>query len=496
MVIMENSLLKLIASMSPAEKRQFILSTKKQASSSKYLDLFKLIDKQKDLEWLFIKEKFKAIYPTSAIESTASYLNKLLVDVLIQNKLLNDETYKLLYSLLQIKVLQDRNLLEGAYSEIKKNIVLASKYQELPLLYLLKRKELNYLSDINFKGIKEKDLVTKQVVAKDILRKIRNTQEHYTLYELLKHRLSHTPQTLSDETKTKLNDLVLSEIAILNTNINGNIESKKLHLLFQSFFFIKTGDYRPALKTFYVLNELYEKNLLEVQRPPIDYFSMLDGILDSLHMIDHQVEMEYFLQKLTLLDIPNYPDYFRLLTRKTMLLTKLRILTSEKKWAEISDLIKSTGKNVISHSTIILPQKQAEILFLISLSFYNLKNLNKAIKHVNAIILNKNVDYSSPIYRIARLFNLIMYYENRDLEYLDYEIRSYKRIFKGKIKPLLLEKFIFKIVKIDPKLRSKSSSHLIWRGLQSQKDAILNNKYEQQILKYFNFLEWGQKQFS
>ena len=223
MVIMENSLLKLIASMSPAEKRQFILSTKKQASSSKYLDLFKLIDKQKDLEWLFIKEKFKAIYPTSAIESTAAYLNKLLIDVLIQNKLLNDETYKLLYSLLQIKVLQDRNLLEGAYSVIKKNIVLASKYQELPLLYLLKRKELNYLSDINFKGIKEKDLVTKQVVAKDILRKIRNTQEHYTLYELLKHRLSHTPQTLSYETKTKLNDLVLSEIAILNTNINGNI---------------------------------------------------------------------------------------------------------------------------------------------------------------------------------------------------------------------------------------------------------------------------------
>jgi len=491
---MENSLLKLIASMSPAEKRQFILSTKKQVSSSKYLDLFKLIDKHKNLEWISIKEKFKAIYPTSAIESTASYLNKLLIDILIQNKLLNDETYKLLYGLLQIKVLQERNLSEGAYSEIKRNILLASKYQELPLLHLLKRKELNYLSDINFKGIKEKDLIAKQVVAKDILRNIRNTQEHYTLYELLKHRLSHTSQTLSDETKTKLNDLVLSEIAIINTNIKGNVESKKLHLLFQSFFFIKTGDYRSALKTFYVLNELYEKNLLELQRPPIDYFSMLDGILDSLRMIDHHLEMEYFLQKLNLLDSPNYPDYFRLLTRKTMLLTKLRILTSEKKWTEISDLIKNTEKNIISYSTIILPQKQSEMLFLISLSFYNLKNLNKAIKYVNAIILNKSVDYSSPIYRIARLFNLIMYYENRDLEYLGYEIRSYKRIFKGKIKPLLLEKLIFKVVKIDPKFRSKSSNSLTWTRLLSQKEAILNNKHEQQILKYFDFLKWCQQQ--
>lgn len=493
---MENSLLKLMASLSQAEKRQFKLSTKKQAVPGSYLQLFILIEKHRYYNWEMIKAAFKSKFPASSIESTATYLYKLLVDTLIQNKINNDETYKLLYSLLQIKILQERNLATDAYAEIKKNKLLAEKYQELPLLYMLKRKELNYLSGTDFTGIKEKELISKQIAAKDLLRDIRNIQEHHTLYELLKHRLSYTSQMFTDETKTNLNDLILSEIAIINTNTKQSLESRRLHLFFQSFFFIKTRDYRSALRTFYILNELYESKLINLQHPPIDYYLMLDGILDSLAMIDHYQETDYFLNKLMLLDKNEFPDYFRLLVRKTILLTKLRITSFENKWKEAVEIINSTDSAVVKQNTVINQQKQTELLFYISLSFFKIKNRNKAIKYINNIVLNKNVDYASLIYRMARLFNVIIYYENRDLEYLDYEIRSYKRIFKGKIKILVLEKFIFQVVKVDPVLRSKYNNQQAWQKLLPVKDSIINNKYESQLLKYFNFLEWAENLFN
>ncbi|RYY00993.1 MAG: hypothetical protein EOO53_20295, partial [Gammaproteobacteria bacterium] len=327
-------LINLVASLSQAEKRQFKLANKKLATTGGYFYLFGLIEKLRYADWETIKKEFKNKYPSASIESAAAYLYKLVLEALVQNKVKNDEAYKLLNSLLQIKILKERNLHANAYFEIKKNEKRAEKYQELPILYFLKREELNYLSQNNYSGIKEKELIAKQVAAKDILRDLRNIQEHHTLYELLKHRLNNTSQILSEQSKTELNDLVFSEIAIINTNTKQSLESKKLHLLFQSFYFIKTGDYRSALRTFYILNELYENKLLNLQHPPIDYYAMLDGILDSLRMIDHYDEMDYFLNKLALLQKNEYPEYFKLLVKKTILLNRLRMVSYERKWEE------------------------------------------------------------------------------------------------------------------------------------------------------------------
>jgi len=488
-------LINLVASLSQAEKRQFKLSNKKLATPGAYLFLFSLIEKHKYSDWNTIKKEFKTKYPKASIESASNYLYKLVLEALVQNKVKNDEAYKLLNSLLQIKILKDRNLHGNAYFEIKKNEKLAEKYQELPILYLLKREELNYLSDSNYTSIKEKELIAKQVTAKDVLRDIKNIQEHHTLYELLKHRLNNTSQILSEQSKTELNDLVFSEIAIINTNTKQTLESKKLHLLFQSFYFIKTGDYRSALRTFHILNELYESRLINLQHPPIDYYSMLDGILDSLRMINHYDEMDYFLNKLTLLDKNEYPDYFTLLIKKTILLSQLRIASYEKKWEVALDIIRNTDLDVIRRNRHINQHKQIELLFYVSLVYFKSGHLNKAIKAINNIILIKHVDYSSLLYRIARLFNVVMYYENKDLEYLEYEMRSYKRIFKGKIKILSLEKFVFKVVKINPRLLSKYSNQLEWEKLGPLQKSIVNNKYESQLLKYFDFLGWAKELF-
>lgn len=51
----------------------------------------------------------------------------------------------------------------------------------------------------------EKELVEIQITARDILKDLRNTHEHYSLYELLKYRLVHSGKALSEE-KQKANE--------------------------------------------------------------------------------------------------------------------------------------------------------------------------------------------------------------------------------------------------------------------------------------------------
>jgi hypothetical protein len=176
-------------------------------------------------------------------------------------------------------------------------------------------------------------------------------------------------------------------------------------------------------------------------------------------------------------------------------LSKLRIASHEQSWELASAILGSSDPEVIRRNRLINPDKQIELLFYVSLVYFKSGHLNKAIKAINNIILIKHVDYSSMLYRIARIFNVVMYYENKDLDYLEYEIRSYKRIFKGKIKVLSLEKFVFKVVRINPRLLSKYSKPLEWEKLASLQKAIVNDKYESHLLKYFDFLGWAKELF-
>lgn len=99
-------------------------------------------------------------------------------------------------------------------------------------------------------------------------------------------------------------------------------------------------------------------------------------------------------------------------------------------------------------------------------------------------------NYHSVIYKATRLLSILIGYENEDLEYLDYEIRSYKRAFAGKGRLLKIENLLFKVIKINPDFNTRKKNELIWHTLASSLQAIQEDKYEGQILKYFDFTEW------
>src|SRR5690606_5449550 len=144
-----------------------------------------------------------------------------------------------------------------------------------------------------FNNLSEQELVDKQMKAKNTLQTLRKIHEHYSLFELLSFRLRYPIS--KGESSTKLNDLILSELSLITRGSQHQFESKKLHLLFQSFYFMHTNENRSALKIFKELNELIESNETLWDYPPYDYLSALDGILDNLRSIQQYKEMDYFI---------------------------------------------------------------------------------------------------------------------------------------------------------------------------------------------------------
>ena len=489
------AILKLINSLSKEEKRKFKLSTKKQGGTKDYLDLFHLIDKENFTEENVLKEKFKKLHPTTSLENTARYLFKVVTDSLIQTKIKEDNSFHLYYGFLRVKLLQTRSLEEEAYKELIRLKTLAIKSGNVFLQFLMNREELNYISSLNFSGLSEKNLIDSQIKTLDLLKDMRNTHEHYSLYEILKFRLVHSGKTLSDEGKKKLNDLILNEMSLISGRGKKNFESQKLHLLFQSYFFTDIGDYKSALKTFYTLNRHFEQNTKMWDFPPLDYFSSLDGILDSLRAIGRYDEMDFYIKKLMNLDSGNHPEFFRFLVRKTILVYQLIILISQKKVEEALELLNAKS-GLLNTYSMVDDEKQSELLFFTGLTYFKAGNLKKAQKYISEIILIRRINYQSIIYKAARLLDILINYEKRDLEYLDYQIRSYKRFAQQKGKLLKTETAVFKTIKIDPVKNVPRKNEILWKKIASAIKTIENDKYESQLRKYFDFTEWIRNKFN
>ena len=107
-------------------------------------------------------------------------------------------------------ILFERELFDNALAELEKAKKLAVTYENDPLLLLIYRTELKYLSTLGFEGISEKELVSKQMQINDVMKYARNTNLHLQLYDILKYRITYKGYARSNKQKENLNDLVLA----------------------------------------------------------------------------------------------------------------------------------------------------------------------------------------------------------------------------------------------------------------------------------------------
>ncbi|HVV04876.1 MAG TPA: hypothetical protein VHC96_11680 [Puia sp.] len=489
------STIRLVKSLSASEKRYFKLASSIQTGDKDYITLFDVIDKSPSGDEKHIKKRFAAASDAS-LNHSARYLEKVLTDCLIQLKLEKDTFFGMLQEIMRSRILKERSLEKEGNDHLKKVRQLASHAQQHWIEYFTYRDELNFLSDTDFAGINDKDLVGTQMRAREILRDLNSIQNHYSLYELLKYRIVHSAKIFSEENKKQLYDLMLSEMALVAEKSKSSFASQKLHLLFQSFFFIEIADYRSALTTFHSLNRLFEQNLSLLDHPPLDYFSALSGIIDSLHTLRQYEEMNFYLGKIAELDKSAYPEYFRHLIKKTICIFRIAILTDAGDFEAAREFVRSLDPDMLHLYSFINEEKSWEIYFYCSLAYFGNKDLKKAHYYIGkAMQLYK----SSPqlfIYRAIRLLNIMVYYENEDTDYLDYEIRSYKRLFRKGNALLGIESLLIKFITTQPNKIRKRLPDNEHRQFLRRIDSISQDKYERQLLKYFDFAGWLRKKIT
>lgn len=482
------TLILLINSLSKAEKRYFRLLANLQTGDKIYLFLFGLLEKNKSEE--DICNEFQHRYSGKSLETAGKHLYTIILDALVRLREKQDIQTQTFHSISKSNLLFERGLIEEAFSELDKAFELATSYENDSLTLLIYRTELKYHSSLNFNKISEKQLVAKQMRIHEIMKYTRSINLHLQLYNILKYRIIHKGHVRSDKQKSNLNDLVLSELNLMANNSYRGFEAEKLHLLFQATYYLNSGNYKSALRLYEELIYLFEKNTHLLLNPPIYYLSTLRGILDSLHTMGLYKEMPFFLSKLSTLEKQAYPVVFLFEVRWLNYFYQLVSLLNTGDFEKACALFHSYEDSLYKKTHLLNPEHLLQLYLYTSILYLSLHDLVNARKYMKKIISSGKFFYPLPSYKTARLINLLLQAESGKLEVIENEINSIKRTIHLEKHAYITEKLIFRFVSAYPLPAYPQGKKRLWLQYKKDMEIIRNNKYEQQLLKTFDFLSW------
>lgn len=483
-----SSLISLIHSLTKSERKKVSSFLDLDKNTADYAILYKVIDEKSTDNQQQIRADFIKLRPNAAFNTAINYLFDTLLLTLNQLRINQDSYYALFNLLMNTKVLYEKSLYQECFLLLTKIQNEAVKYENFTILLIAQKMELDYLLSLDFPDTTEQELLNKQYKINETLKKIRKINEHASLYELLKHRILHKGPVRSNKQKQEMNDLVVSEMSIVSSSGFENFEIQKNHKLFQSNYLINVGDYKSALNSYYELNNIFEQNMHLLSNPPMYYLNTIEGVLESLRTIRNYEGMTYFINQLSKLETTSV--HFKFQIDCVIFLYSLLPLVDTGKFTEAFKMIEKYKESIIDKTNLLSTEKQIQLLLYTAIVYLGTGEPHKARKIITRITQSERKVFSLPLFRTIRLVNLMVLYEQKEFDYMDFEIRSVKREIQNNEKSYQLEQIILKFLSKTPEELTEQKRLLLWKKLKPQIDELQNNKFEMQLLHVFNFIAW------
>ncbi len=482
-----NSLIVLINSMDSTEKRYFALQTRMYEGEKDYQVLFQIIQKS-GLNHEVVKTAYKKLRPDSSFEIICNHLYQILLDKLSTKDCENEVESQVLKAYQQIRFLFKRSLFDECFQMIKKYKAIALEYELFGHYLLLTKFEIKIYNQLEFSGIDEDLLIKKQAKIESVSRQQRAIENHTGLYNLITIRQIKQGPIRNETERERLNDLAFNELQANSGQSKESFEAQKLHLLFQSAYFMKTANPKSSLKIYYELNELFENNRKLWGNPPILYLNHIRGILNSLRWFRHYSEMPYFIDKIKNL-MPEYPTARNNIQHLVFNFESL-ILTDQHHFKEaLTHKNRFDSEN--ADKSFNLPfVSQAEIILQHATVYFWNKEYKKALKTIRPLLNIGKPFNQLPQTKSIRFLNVLIHFELNDFDYLDSEIRSFESDLKKRNALFKTEDLILKGIKqfnkkSDQRVRNRNLQDLIEKLILLQEDP-----FEKQLLNSFDFIYW------
>ncbi len=481
-----DSLLVLVNSMNKAEKRLFQLTMRGYEKEKDYQFLYQLLQ-QKQAEPEKVRNQFNTQRPRANFDICCHHLYKQLMRSLIEQETEKDIENHLLKQYRECKILFQRALYDDCFKLIEQASAVSLQYEKYQLHTLFSRLELQSLNQLEFKGCSENELIRKQGKLETASRNQRAIDNHYALYNLIRHRQYCQGPTRNNEEKGKLNDLAFNELQANFGQTKDSFESQKIHLLFQSSYFLMTANPRSSLKTYFELNELFEQNPTHRAASSDHYLSHIQGILHNLRIFEQYNEMPYFIEK-----AKNIASEFPGTSVRALFLAWLYesfLLTDRHLYYEAFEQTEKSTESIVVFQSNLSLSSLSELQLQLALVFYKNKKYRQASRELNRILQHGKILQQQAVYPTLRLLMVMIRFDSGDRELLAYEIRSLEREFAQSHSSRQTERSMLKLIRQTSSTTEEKREKIIQKQIQFL-EVLAQNSNEKLRIQALDLLGW------
>ncbi|MDQ3073237.1 MAG: hypothetical protein M3Q97_08260 [Bacteroidota bacterium] len=485
---------RLIHSMSKTEKRYFQIFASRhvQGEQNSYLSLYDAVASQKSYDEESIKQQFSGEKVADYLPAAKYYLIHLILDSLHAFAENSNIDAKLRKELHYAEILFNKGLIDLSSKMLGRVKTKAYKFEKFPILIEILSLEKSILSRTYFKDIDEKDLKKLYEEEQDIVLKESNINDYWYLHGRAYH-YHFRKGVIRDESVLAVFDEIAAHSLMQNDEIPLSFRAQMDYWQIKAINSFTRGQLQEA----YNFNErfltLMEDNPEKITEFPRRYIASLNNFLiDSLNLRKYEL-MEYGLQKLKALpekevfrQIPKAEaDIFRLATilELNAAINRGQFDNAFASVPEIEAGLQNFTDRIVKHNIIT-------IYYLVAYVCFGAGKYKESLRWCNKIINDTGDEMVESIYSFARILNLVIHYELKNYDLLEYARKSTFRYLKAKKSLFELEKSFINFLKKQENIHSPEAMKQSFRDLRTELMPIKDKKGEGSAFEYFDFIAW------
>ena len=391
-----------------------------------------------------------------------------------------------------IEVLHNKALYKECSKVLRKAKKMAYNYEKFYYLLELINWEKVLIEESYSRGKFNKNIDQLVQEEHDVLEQLRNVAEYQMLYSKINYVFRKGGYTRNDRER-QLVDEISSHHLIKGKNTALSVQATTACYYIKGLCAWTNRDLEEAYVNFKKVIEWFENNPAMIQELPKRYTRVCNGLL--MYYLATQKYKEFNEDLKHLKELAG-KEQFRSIDLQIRIFTfssNAELLACEtkgdfEKGEKVVQRIKEGLKDF--HYKI---SKEDEILFYFNISryYFGSGNHKKALEYINKVLNDNEGDLRQDIYAFARILNLLIHFELKNYDLLDYIIKSTMRFIKKKQRnyefETLIIKYIKKLVRANQHGKEFTKE---FENLKKDLDKIFTDPYEQVAMEYIDIMSW------
>lgn len=488
------ALFELIKSMSKSEKRYFkVLSSLHTIGGvNNYVILFDYLDEQDD----YCEEQLFKDFAGEAFLNRFSITKKRLYDHILSaldsfhsTSSVDAQLFKQLHA---IDILYEKSLYDQCRRLISSTEKLIVKYQRNELLLLINQKKRNLRETEGYSSINEEDLLLLSAQSDEALGTIRIHSQIWKVKSELFLRLTQLGPSRSEAQKEVFTK-ICKPLATLNVS-QMNVDGQYLYFHTMSAYYYSIGNLSDSLCYLQKNLDLFKDTDQHLQIPPNKRFSVLTNaiyIADKLgqHMVSLQLlqELKRFANSIE----PNEDLAIKIFSSISSI--ELSIDLRSGAFSEAAEKVEEISKQLKLYADKVSPTRRAFLEYKIAVVHIGNHNFSEALKAVNRILNDPELDWAEDIIGFTQLLDLLIHVELGHIKLLPYSLKSAQRYFKSRNRMHGFERVFLKFIGRLIKSQDHFEVQERWEELYRELSTITqDDNFESIAMDYFDFHSWAE----